>query len=386
MRPVAVIGIGKTPFGAFPDRGLRSLAVEAGEKCLKNGQTAPSQVDAFFLGNFAGPSFAGQNHLAPYISTALGIQGVPATRIEAACASSGSAFFHAFTGVASGVYDIVLVVGVEKMTSQPTPRVTEILAGAGDCSGEVKAGSTFASLFAMIARRHMHEFGTTRQHLAAVAVKNHANGALNPDAQMRKVITMEQAMACKPIADPLNLYDCSLISDGAAAVLLAPAERAGEFTDKPVRVMGIAQASDFVALDQKPDITTFPAVRLASEKAYRMAGIAPADVQLAELHDCFTIAEIIALEDLGFVERGQGGPYTLEGHTARTGGLPINTSGGLKSKGHPVGATGAAQICDLVMQMRCEAGDRQVPRHSVGLAENLGGSGASCVVTILGTV
>ena len=198
MRPVAVIGIGKTPFGAFPDRDLRSLAVEAGEKCLVNGGHAPGQVDAFFLGNFAGPSFAGQNHLAPYVSTALGIHGVPATRVEAACASSGSAFFHAYNGVASGVYDAVLVVGVEKMTCQPTPRVTEILAGAGDCAGEIKAGSTFASLFAMIARRHMHQFGTTREHLAAVAVKNHANGALNPDAQMRKVITMQQAMAGKP--------------------------------------------------------------------------------------------------------------------------------------------------------------------------------------------
>jgi acetyl-CoA C-acetyltransferase len=386
MRPVAVMGIGKTPFGAFPGRDLRSLAVEAGEKCLENGHAEPSQVDAFFLGNFAGPSFTGQNHLAPYIGTALGIQGVPATRVEAACASSGSAFFHAYTGVASGVYDLVMVAGVEKMTSQATPRVTEILAGAGDCAGEIKAGSTFASLFAMIARRHMHEFGTTREHLAAVAVKNHANGALNPDAQMRKVITMAQAMAGKPIADPLNLYDCSLISDGAAAVLLAPAERAGEFTDKPVRVLGIAQASDFVALDQKPDITTFPAVRRAAQKAYGMAGVGAGDIQLAELHDCFTIAEIIALEDLGFAPRGEGGPFTLAGHTARTGSKPINTSGGLKSKGHPVGATGVAQICDLVLQMRCEAGERQVPRHALGLAQNLGGSGATCVVTILGTV
>jgi acetyl-CoA C-acetyltransferase len=386
MRPVSVIGIGKTPFGAFPGRDLRSLAVEAGEKCLRNGHTVPAQIEAFFLGNFAGPSFTGQNHLAPYVSTALGIQGVPATRVEAACASSGSAFFHAFTGVASGVYDIVLVVGAEKMTSQPTPKVTEILAGAGDCAGEIKAGSTFASLFAMIARRHMYQFGTTREHLAAVAVKNHANGALNPDAQMRKAIAMEQAMNGKPIADPLNLYDCSLISDGAAAVLLAPTERAGEFTDKPVRVLGIAQASDFVALDQKPDITTFPAVRRASANAYRMAGVGPADIQLAELHDCFTIAEIVAIEDLGFAARGEGGPFTLEGHTARTGDKPINTSGGLKSKGHPVGATGVAQICDLVLQMRCEAGDRQVPRHSLALAQNLGGSGATCVVTILGAV
>jgi acetyl-CoA C-acetyltransferase len=381
-----VIGVGKTPFGAFADRDLRSLAVEAGEKCLRNGNVVPSQVESFYLGNFAGPAFVGQNHLAPYVSTALGIYGVPSTRIEAACASSGSAFFHAWSEVAAGIYDIVMVVGVEKMTSQPTARVSQILAEAGDCSGEMAAGNTFASLFAMIANRHMHDFGTRKEHLAAVAVKNHANGALNPDAHMRKVITLEQALKAKPIAEPLNLYDCSLISDGAAAVILAPLERAREFTAKPVRVMGIAQASDYVALDQKDDITTFPAVRRAGEKAYRMAGITAQDIQFAELHDCFTIAEIIALEDLGFAARGQGGPYTAEGHTGLRGERPINTSGGLKAKGHPVGATGAAQICDVVLQIRCEAGERQIPRHSVGLTENLGGSGATCVVTVLGEI
>jgi acetyl-CoA C-acetyltransferase len=386
MRPVAVIGAGKTRFGVFPDRDLRSLAVEAGEKCLQNGNVSASQVEAFYLGNFAGPSFTGQNHLAPYISTALGIHEVPATRFEAACASSGSAFFHAVSGVASGLYDLVMVVGVEKMTSQPTPRVTEILASAGDCSGEIRAGSTFPSLFAMIARRHMHDFGTRREHLAAVAVKNHANGALNADAHMRKAITLEQAMAGKPVADPLNLYDCSLISDGAAAVIVAAADRAGDFSDKPVRVLGVAQASDYLALDQKADITTFPAVKAASRKAYKMAGVEPADIEFGELHDCFTIAEIIALEDLGFVPRGQGGPCSAAGYTARGGAKPMNTSGGLKSKGHPVGATGVAQICDLVQQMRGEAGDRQLARHSLGLAENLGGSGASCVVTILGEI
>jgi acetyl-CoA C-acetyltransferase len=384
MRPVAIVGIGKTPFGAFADRDLRSLAVEAGEKCLHNGHVEPAQVESFYLGNFAGPSFVGQNHLAPYVSTALGITGVPSTRIEAACASSGSAFFHAWSEVAAGIYDIAMVAGVEKMTSQPTARVSQILAEAGDCSGEMKAGSTFASLFAMIARRHMHDFGTQREHLAAVAVKNHAAGALNPDAHMRKTITLEQALKAKPIAEPLTLYDCSLISDGAAAVILAPLDRAREFTDKPVRVLGIAQASDYVALDQKPDITTFSAVRRAGEKAYAMAGVKPGDIQFAELHDCFTIAEIIATEDLGFVKRGQGGPYAFEGCTSLHGARPINTSGGLKSKGHPVGATGVAQICDLVLQMRGQAGERQLKRAELGLAENLGGSGATCVVTILG--
>lgn len=384
MRPVAVIGIGKTAFGAFPDRDLRSLAVEAGRKCLADAHVNPSQVEAYYLGNFAGPSFVGQNHLAPYIAGAMGISGVPCTRFEAACASSGSAFYHAVSSVAAGLNDIVLVAGVEKMTSQTTPKVTEILAGAGDTCGEVRAGATFPALFAMIARRHMYQYGTTREQMAAVAVKNHANGAKNPLAHMRKVITMEQALNGKPISEPLTVYDCSLISDGAAAVLIAPLERAAEFTGQPVRVLGIAQTSDYVALDQKEDITTLRAVVSAAEKAYRMAGVAARDIEFAEVHDCFTIAEILATEDLGFVKKGEGGPYALAGHTSLTGERPINTSGGLKSKGHPVGATGAGQICDVVMQLRGEAGERQLARHSLGLAQNLGGSGATAVVTVLG--
>jgi acetyl-CoA C-acetyltransferase len=383
MRSVVVAGIGKTAFGVFADRDFHSLAVEAGEKCFQNAGVLPAQIDAFYLGNFAAPSFIGQNHLAPYVSNALGIEGVPATRIEAACASSGSAFYHAWAEVASGISDVVMVVGAEKMTSQPTPKVSEILAQAGDCSGEMKVGNTFASLFAMIARRHMYEFGTTREQLAAVAVKNHANGVLNPDAHMRKRITLEQALAGKPVADPLTVYDCSLVSDGAAAVILVPLERAAEFTSKPIEILGVAQASDLLALDQKPDITTFPAVRRAAEKAYKMAGLGPRDIQFAELHDCFTIAEIIATEDLGFVRRGEGGPYSAAGCTGLKGEKPVNTSGGLKAKGHPVGATGVAQICDLVLQIRGEAGERQLARNSIGLAENLGGSGGTCVVTIL---
>ncbi len=236
----------------------------------------------------------------------------------------------------------------------------------------------------MIARRHMYQYGTTREQLAAVAVKNHANGAKNPLAHMRKVITMEQAMAGKPIAEPLNVYDCSLISDGAAAVLIVPLEHAAEFTSKPVRVLGISQTSDQVALDAKADITTFEAVKRAAEKAYKMAGVTAADIEFAELHDCFTIAEIVASEDLGFVEKGQGGPYVLAGCTALNGVRPVNTSGGLKSKGHPVGATGVGQICDVAQQIRGEAGERQLSRNSLGLAQNLGGSGATAVVTILG--
>ena len=384
MRSVVVAGIGKTNFGALADRDLRSLAVEAGQKCLENAHALPSQVEAFYLGNFAGPSFVGQNHLAPYVAGAMGITGVPATRFEAACASSGAAFQHAVMAVAAGIHDVVLVVGVEKMTSQTTPKVAEILAGAGDSTGEVRAGATFPALFAMIARRHMYQYGTTREMLAAVAVKNHANGAKNPQAHMRKVITMEQALNGKPVADPLTVYDCSLVSDGAAAVLVATAERAEEFTNKPIRVLGISQVSDHVALEAKSDITRFDAVVLAAQKAYKMAGLEPQHIDLAEVHDCFTIAEIIATEDLGFVDKGAGGRYVLDGKTGLEGERPVNTSGGLKSKGHPVGATGVGQICDLVIQMRGEAGPRQVERARTALAQNLGGSGATAVVTILG--
>jgi acetyl-CoA C-acetyltransferase len=383
-RQVAIVGAGKTPFGAFADQDLRSLAVSAGRKALANARMEPAAIESFYLGNFAGPEFTAQNHLAPWISTSMGMTGIPSTRFEAACASSGAAFFQAYMGVASGIYDAVLVAGVEKMTCQQTARVTEILAGAGDGDTEVRVGSTFPSLFAMVARRHMHDFGTKREHLASVAVKNHENGALNPDAQMRKVITLDQAMSARPVAEPLNLYDCSLISDGAAAVVLCAADRAREFSDKPIKVLGVAQASDFVALDRKQDITTFPALRAASQQAYRMAGVTAKDIEFAELHDCFTIAEIVAMEDLGFVERGRGGFFSFEGGTRRMGEMPINASGGLKSKGHPVGATGVGQLCDIVQQLRCEAGDRQLKRHSLGLAQNLGGSGATCVVTILG--
>ncbi|HEY6987950.1 MAG TPA: thiolase domain-containing protein [Bryobacteraceae bacterium] len=382
MRSVAVIGIGKTAFGVLPG-DLRSLAVEAIAGALSDAGMGGAAVEAFYLGNFAGPSFAGQNHLAPYVGMAAGFGAIPATRIEDACASSGSAFFHAWQSVAAGIYDVVVAAGVEKMTSQGTPRVTEILAAAGDMASEGRAGATFPALFAMIARRHMHEFGTTRRQLASVAVKNHANGAKNPLAHMRKVITLEQALAGKPVAEPLTVYDCSLISDGAAAVVIVPAEHAKRYTSRFARVRAVAQTSDHVALDEKQSITAFPAVRSAGERAYAMAGLGPQDIEFAEVHDCFTIAEIVASEDLGFVPKGEGGPFAEAGCSAIAGRLPTNTSGGLKSKGHPVGATGIGQICDVMMQLRGDAGERQVARRRIGLAQNLGGSGATCVVTIL---
>lgn len=376
MRPISVAGAGKTAFGAFPDRGLKDLAVEAIAAALADAGLPPSAVQALYLGNFDAPSFTGQNHVAPYVAQAAGLRDIPATRFEAACASGGSAFFHAAQAVAHGIYDTVLVCGVEKMTSQATARVAEILAGAGDAITESAVGATFPAIFAMIARRHMHEFGTTREQLAAVAVKNHFNASLNPQAHMRKVITLEQALAGKPVADPLTIYDCSLVSDGAAAVILSS-------RPAPIRVAGVAQASGPVSLAEKHSITQFEATQRAAAQAYAQAGIGPKDVNLAEVHDCFTIAELIAMEDLGFVARGQSGPWVAEGNTGLSGVLPVNSSGGLKAKGHPIGATGVAQICDLLLQMRGAAGERQVAKADWGLAQNLGGSGATSVVTIL---
>lgn len=386
MRPVVVLGAGKTAFGAFADRSLRSLAVEAIRGALQDAGILSSQVQAFYLGNFAGAPFTGQNHLAPFVASQAGFNGIPCTRVENACASGGSAFYQAWQAVGAGLYDFAVVAGAEKMTSQATPKVAEILAGAGDMETEGACGATFPSLFAMIARRHMHEFGTTREQLAAVAVKNHANGARNPLAHMHKEITLEQALAGKVVADPLTVYDCSLISDGAAALVLAPLERAREFSNRFAKILTVVQTSDPVALAEKTDITTFPAVAAAARQAYAAASVGPREIDFAELHDCFTIAEIVASEDVGFVAKGDGGRFAEAGCSARNGKIPINSTGGLKSKGHPVGATGVAQICDVVAQLRGEAGDCQVPKHRLGLAQNLGGSGATCVVSLLGNV
>jgi acetyl-CoA C-acetyltransferase len=382
LRSVSIISAGMTTFGSFPERNIRDLACEAGRSAITGAGISAQQLEALYLGNFAGPSFTRQSHLAPWVGASLGLDSVPCTRFEAACASGGTALFHAWTAIAAGAYDMVLVVGVESMTPQSTAKTTEILSAAGDVTSEAAIGATFPGLFGLIASRHMHELGTTREHLVAVAVKNHANGMLNPRAQLRKSITIEKALASRPIAEPLTLYDCSLISDGAAAVVLCATERAEEFTDRPVRVLGIAQASDRLALHEKDDITSFPAVRRAAQGAYRMADVSPRNIDFAELHDCFTIAEIIALEDLGLFLRGEAGPASFEGKTARGGKLPINTSGGLKSKGHPIGATGVAQACEVFWQLRGEAGERQLSRAAIGLTQNLGGSGATAVVGV----
>lgn len=378
VRTVSIVGAGMTPFGAFPERNIEGLAREAGRECLESADCEPDRLDALYVGNFAGPSFTGRNHLAPWIASGLGLTGVPATRVEAACASSGAAFYQAWAAVAGGVADCALVIGVEQMSTATTEETATILAAAGDVEREAAEGATFPALFGLIAQRYLYEHRLTRDCLAATAVKNHAHGMLNPRAHMRKPITMEKALGARMIADPLGLYDCSLISDGAAAVLLT----AEPWRPDPVRVRGLGMASDRLALADKPSVTTFPAVRRAAEKAYQAAGVEAGDVDFAELHDCFTVAELIAAEDLGFFRPGEAARATLDDATSRDGRLPINASGGLKSKGHPVGATGTAQIAEAYWQLRGEAGDRQLGSARVGLTQNLGGSGATAVVGV----
>ncbi|HSE41240.1 MAG TPA: thiolase domain-containing protein [Acidobacteriota bacterium] len=385
MRNVSIIGSGKTKFGVFPDRSLKSLIAEASKKAIQDAKIESSAIQAFYLGNFAATGFNNQNHVAPYAATAIGLKNhIPTVRTEAACASSGAALREATIAVASGLYDYVLVGGVEKMNTVETPRVTEYLAQAADWETEAKIGATFPSMFALMAQRHMHEFGTRREHISAVAVKNHANGAKNPDAHMQKEITLEKAMNSQVmVAEPLNLFDCSLITDGAAAVVVCASELAANHAEIPIEIIGHGQASDSFCMYMKEDITRFDATIAAAKRAYEMANVKPDDIDVVEVHDCFTIAEIIAIEDLGFCKKGYGGPFSYEGMTAIGGKIPVNTSGGLKSKGHPVGATGIAQVAELVLQLRGQAGPRQVQNAELALSHNLGGSGASCVVHIL---
>ncbi len=382
MRDVAIIGIGMTRFGELWEKSLRDLMVEAGLAAIADAGV--DRVDSMYVGCMSSGLFAEQEHLASLASDFLGLGPIPATRVESACASGGLAVRSAFIEVASGLSDIVLAIGVEKMTDVAGDACTAALATAADQDYEAFHGVTFPGLYAMIARAHMERYGTTGEQLAAVAVKNHANGALNPLAQFRNRITVEDVLDSMMVADPLHILDCSPVTDGAAAAILCPLEMAKKIAKKaPVRIAGIGHATDSLALYRRADLTRLPAVERSGQIALKMAKRKPADIQLAEVHDCFTIAEVCAIEELGFVPRGQGGDAARSGLTARDGRSPVNTSGGLKSKGHPVGATGVAQINEVVTQLRGEAGERQVRNARIGLTQNMGGSGGSSVVHVL---
>ncbi|MDI6803390.1 MAG: thiolase domain-containing protein [Bacteroidota bacterium] len=380
MRDVVVIGAGMTKFGELWDKSIKDIFVEASLKAIED--SGVDHLDSIYVGAMSSGLFVGQEHLGAILADYLGMNPVPATRVESACASGGAAFRQAYLEVASGASEIVLAGGVEKMNDGAD--VTEVLATAADQEYEVYQGITFPGLYAMIAKAHMHQYGTTREQLAAVAVKNHRNGSKNKNAQFGFEVTAEQVMKSTMVSDPLRLLDCSPVTDGGAAVIVASMDVAKKLNKNLVRVIASAQASDTIALHSRESLTTLNSVVKSAEKAYRMAGIKPMDLNLCEVHDCFTIAEIVVSEDLGFFEKGKGGEAVLNGLTSiESGKIPINTSGGLKSKGHPVGATGIAQIIELYEQLNGKAGSRQVKNARIGMAQNMGGSGASSVIHIL---
>ncbi|RPI32412.1 MAG: hypothetical protein EHM70_09015 [Chloroflexota bacterium] len=409
-RGVALVGAGMSKFGAFPGKNGRDLFVEAFTEMHQSVDKGfdPHEIEAVYIGNYSSDLFEGQGHTAPILTDWIGLTPRPAVRIEDACASGGAALRQGLIAVASGLYDMVLVGGVEKMTDLPTERVTDTLATAADVVYEIPAGFTFPGFYAAMATAYMDRYGCPVEAFLQVGLKNHAHGALNEKAQFGQTIAdimearkksaakkglpaptwaNEMEFLCDPkanpmIAWPLRLYDCSPISDGAAAVLLVAEELARRFTDAPLYVTGTGQASDG-ALHDRSTLTAIPSAQKAAQDAYAMAGVKSADIDVVEVHDCFTAAEIIATEDLGFFAPGEGWRAAGAGSTTRGGSRPINTSGGLKSKGHPVGASGVGQVIEVWKQLRGQAGTRQLPGNlRLGLTHNVGGTGQTCTVHI----
>ncbi len=382
-RLATIVSAGLSKFGRREGLYGRELFAEAAKEAYERcpNLIPKKDIKALFVGHM-GESYEHQGHTGPTLADWAGLLPVQATRVENACASSGVALGLGVSAVFSGMYDIVMVGGVEKMTHRTTADVTEFLAMASDFPFEQWHGITFPGLYALMATAHMHRYGTTEEQMAMVAVKNHHNGALNPKAHMRKEVTLEKAISSRVVAWPLKLYDCSLITDGASCLILTKPELAKKFTDTPVHIIGSGQASDAIGLYEREDITTLKAGKLAAKEAYNKAKVKPQDVDIAEVHDCFTIAEIIAYEDLGFCKPGKGGSFVEEGATKIEGKIPVNTSGGLKSKGHPVGATGVGQAYEIYLQLTEQAEKRQVEGAEIGLSHNVGGSGATATVHI----
>ncbi len=382
MRDVAVIGVGLTKFGELWDVSFREMMMEAGARAIEDAGIDGKQIGAMYVGNMSSGQFIRQEHISSIVADHAGLVPIPSTRVEGACASGGLALRQAVIDVSSGLHDIVVAAGIEKMTDVLTGAATGALATAADQEWEVFVGATFPGLYALMARRHMYEFGTTEEQMAAVAVKNHRNACFNTCAQYQMEITVDDVMKSPPVTLPLKLLDCSPITDGAACVILASAEKARKLTDTPILVAGTGQASDTISLHSRTSLTSLQAAIEAARTAYKMASIKPSNIDLAEVHDCFTIAEIMAIEDLGFCKKGEGGKVTEQGETTIGGRIPVNTSGGLKGKGHPVGATGIAQAVEITQQLRGEAGKRQVDGAEIGLAHNVGGSGGTAVVHV----
>lgn len=385
MREVAVLGAGQTKFGELWDRSFREIGIEAGLQALVDAKLESAQLQGLFLGNMAAGRLIDQEQIAPLILdySGLGNRNLPAVRVEGGGASGALALHQGYLAVASGLYDFVVVGGAEKLTDVPDVTGNQITDSVADHEWEIVFGATLPALWALIARRHMHQYGTKREQLAAVSVQDHEMASRNPNAHYRNRITVEQVLGATPVAEPLGMLDCAPFSDGAAAVVLGPLEVARQYTDTPIRICASQVACDTMAVHHRRDVTTLESTVVAARRAFQQARRAPADVQIAEIHDAYSIAALLSLEDLGFVAKGAAGPAFASGEFARGAHLTVNTSGGLKAQGRPFGAVGVAQVVELVRQLRGEAKDRQVSGANLALAHDVSGTGATSVVHLL---
>jgi acetyl-CoA C-acetyltransferase len=378
---VAVVGIGHTTFGRHSEASVQELAFEAFAAALADAGLQREAVDASVIATV--PEYHKQRSLAGVVQEYLGLLPKPTWLTEAACASGSAALRTAWLEIKAGVHEVVAVIGCQKMTELSNAEIMALMGRVGDVQWESCFGTHFPAYYAMFAQRHMHEYGTTKAQLADVAVKSHHYGAQNPLAMFQKEITPEKALASDPVASPFLVYDCCANADGAACVILAAEERALEISDRPVWLTGMGSASASASILGRTSLVGLPSAALAARQAYEMAGVGPRDIQVADVHDCFTIAEIMAYEDLGFCEPGEGGRFVAERQSYIGGRTPVNVDGGLKAKGHPIGATGVSMTCEIAKQLRGEAGPRQVPGAHIGLTHNVGGIGQYCFVQIL---
>ena len=384
VEKVCVIGAGSTKYGKLED-SISDLTIQASADAIQSAGIVPKDIKAGYISNVFGVADK-QVHLGPVVMSNLGIPERPSLSIESACGSGSVSFREAYANVAAGFYDVVLVTGVEKVTHTGTDWTTTYFSYCSDFFYEGQSGASFPGLFASMARAYLTEFKATEEDFAMVAVKNHENGFLNPKAHMRKKITVDDVMNSAVVASPLKLYDCCPFSDGASSVVICSEKFAKDHSKDYIQVIGSGRGGSSAALQGRQHLTTIPSTKIACEAAYKMAGITPKDVDFAEVHDCFTIAEVVDTEDLGFFAKGKGVDAVREGQTKRNGEVPINPSGGLKSKGHPIGATGVGQVVEVFDQLTGKAGERTVNDAKIGLTQNFGATGASCAVHIFQSV
>ncbi len=382
MKRVGIIGQGQSVFGRRSDATVQEIACEAYRLALADARLDPGLIEASVIGSV--PEYHKQRSLAGVIQEYLNLNPRPVWLTEAACASGSAALYSGWLAIQAGRHDIVAVIGCQKMTELETPEILALMGRVGDVQWESGFGTTFPGYFAMFAQRHMHLYGTTPEQLAQVAVKNHHYGALNEKAMFRKEITVDKVLASDPVASPLRVYDCCANADGAACVILASDQAARKLgSNRTVWLDGLGCASDSMSVLRRDDLSGLAAARRAGADAYAMAKVKPADIKVAEVHDCFTISEIMAYEDLGFCPSGEGGRFIADRKSFIGGPTPVNVDGGLKAKGHPIGATGVSMTCEIVSQLRGDCGERQVPGADIGLTHNLGGIGQYCFVNIL---